>query len=202
MEPIKIQPKTKRLFLFAGVILLVFGASLTVVSAVPVSNLTPWFDQTFQVQAFGYYTQWGAFQNFLSNDVLHISFDVSGEGNIDFWVMNETNFMKFSSGQAFEYYPGSSAPGVTVRNVDLTPPTDQKIYFVWDNAKSLNTQTIHATIKIEYQRQLLPTATIVVGLLLLFTGLAFLGLGFRPPTITSQTNTARLLKKQKISGAF
>ncbi len=193
-EPIKIQPKTKRLFLLGGVILLVFGTSLTVVSAVPVPNSTKWFSQTLQVQGFGYYTQWGNFQDFLSNDLLHISFDVSGGGNIDFWAMNETNFVRFSSGQTYEYYPGPSAPGVTSRDVDWTPPTNQKVYFVWDNAKSLNTQTIQATITIEYQRQLLPTTTIVFGLLLLFTGLAFLGLGFRPTTITSQTFTTRFLK--------
>jgi len=55
IEPPTTKPKTSKPLLIVGVILIVIGISLNVVSAVPVTDFTVLFDQTFQVPAFQYY---------------------------------------------------------------------------------------------------------------------------------------------------
>ena len=185
IEQAKIQTKTNRPLLILSMILLIIGVTLSVASAIPTTDSTVWFDQSFQVQGLGYCSVWATFYDFSSDDMLNIHFDLSGEGVVNFYVMTEADFTKYESGQTFEYYTAPSAESVAVKNTYWSPPNNQMIYFVWDNSDSFSSQTIDAIIKIEDQIQLFSPIISFIGHLILFCGLSLTCIGYRPPTADS-----------------
>ena len=168
-----------------GATLLIIGITVSITSVIPLTQSNVWFDQTFQVQELRYYTKSSTFQVFLPDNMLHIYFDLQGEGVVNFYVMNEADFTKYKSGEAFDYFTYPSAEGIATRNVYWSAPNEEKIYFVWDNSNSSTQKTINATIEAENQGQLMPSIISFLGLPLLLTGLSLIGLAFRPLTTAS-----------------
>lgn len=187
-EPLKPQIRTNLPRLLIGATLLIMGIALSVTSALPVTQSNAWFDQTFQVQERGYYTTSARFHIFLPDNLLHIYFDLQGEGVVNFYVMDKVEFTKYESGETFEYYAYPSAESVATKDVHWSAPNEEKIYFVWDNSNSITPQTIYATIEVEGQEQLMPPVISFLGVLILLAGLSFLGLAFRPLTICSSSS--------------
>lgn len=154
---------------------------MNIVAAIPTTQSTVWFDQTFQVEGFSYYYVYGTFNS--TDAVMHIYFDLSGKGVVDFWVMDWVEFQKFSLGEEYTYFVNPSAPSVSTKDVRWTPLST--IYFVWDNSHSIDSDTVYALFKLEYQESIISPLVAFLGLPLLLVGLSLLGLGYRLPTVAS-----------------
>lgn len=166
-----------------GVVLIIIGISLNIVLAIPTTQSEVWLDQTFQVESFSYYYVYGDFSS--ADGVMHIYFDLTGEGAVDFWVMDWVEFQKFCLGEEFTYFVNPSASSVSTKDVRWTPLST--IYFVWDNSYSVDSDTVYALFKLEYQGSMISPLAGFLGLPLLLVGLSLLGLGYRPLT----TNASR-----------
>jgi hypothetical protein len=185
-----------------GVVLAIVGIIIVLLGVVKVPYTTyglaeveksdVWLNESFTVSALAHKYYSGSFS---SGITLHITFQVSGD--IDFRVMDEVNYWKMNAGSAYEYYSGPSRSRVTSVNIDWTPPSGQKIYFVWDNSfswftsKSVSAYFYYTWTELENQSTttdtpLLPTGLSYFGVLLLLGGLAMVGYGFisKQPTQT------------------
>lgn len=181
------KPKANRLLLILGVILIVTGIVLSFVLS-PANDSEVWFDQTFTVPEGGYQNFSGVFSS--PDTILHIKFDVTQEGVIDFWVMDETNFVNFTSDRHFNYYSVPSAAGVSGEELDWVPFIGSDVYFVWDNPDYSTSRSVHAVIKLKSilsQSTELPVATFV-WLPIFLIGLSLIGVGLRPLTSASLRN--------------
>lgn len=171
----------------AGVVILLLGVvkvPYTTSGLAEVEKSDEWLDESFTVSALSRHYYYGTFSSGLT---LHITFQVSSD--VDFRVMDEVNYWKMVAGQAYEYYSTPSRSRVTSVDIDWTPPSGQRIYFVWDNSfswftsKSVSAYFYYTWTELENQTTttnvpLLPTGLSYFGVLLLLGGLAIVGYGF------------------------
>jgi len=85
---------------------------------------TVWINESFVVPEYHFYYYYNLV-NFSSEDTLHINFNVTEGGSVDFWVMNETNFAKFNLSQSFYYYVVPSRSSISKLDVLWFPPSNQ-----------------------------------------------------------------------------
>jgi len=152
-----------------GVMLFVIGVGLIIASFIPIPAVeyvpkiksteeltyTPirkvWLEDTFVVapdRATGYCG------SFPSGTTLTIYIKVTSGGNrdIDFWVMDEHDWTHFQRGESFYYYTAASRKRVTEATITWSPPSNQRICFVYDNTFSLITsKTVYSKITAEYE---------------------------------------------------
>lgn len=190
------KPKVKHSLLILGVALMITGITLSFVLP-PEPNPEAWLDQTFTVQQ-GQYESFS--QTFSSPDtIIHIKFDVAQGDTIDFWVMNEENFLNFTSSQPFTYYPTPSAARISGKELDWVPFLDSPVHFVWDNPDYTSSKEVQALVEVKSmltQKTEFPLSTFI-WLPLFLIGLALVGLGLRPLTLASS-----LRKKVWVGYAF
>jgi hypothetical protein len=169
-----------------GVVILLLGivkVPYTSSDLVEVEKSHDWLNESFTVSALSRHNYYGTFS---SGVTLHITFH---SGDIDFRVMDEVNYWKMVAGQAYEYYTTPSRSRVTSVNIQWTPPSGQRVYFVWDNtfswftSKSVSAYFYYTWTELENQTTttnipLLPTWLSYFGVLLLLGGLAIVGYGF------------------------
>jgi hypothetical protein len=176
----------KRALVVLGAVFAIIGIFLCVFSILPVSDSTDWFDQSFIVPEYGHCYLRGDFYSLEVN--LKISFDTT-QGAVNFYVMDETEYIKYNSSLTFNYYQAPSAPSVTQMDKSWIPPTDKTIYFVWDNTGSYETKSVSALFQLEYSHPILSPVITSLGLLILFGGLSTMSLGYRFPSPDSSRIT-------------
>jgi len=163
----------------AGIALLVVGVILLVVSFVPIpyventpreetrTTTTPrlvvvnetWLDETFVVKAGEANAYCGSFP---SGTTLYIAIKVLSGGNrdINFWVMDESEWRVFKAGGSFYYYTIPSRQRITEASITWNPPSNQRICFVFDNEFSIITsKTVYAKIVASYEKYTYVTTT-------------------------------------------
>jgi hypothetical protein len=173
------KPKAKRSLLILSVALVVTGIALSFVLS-PVPSSEAWLDQTFTVPEGEYKCFSRVF--FSPDTILHIRFDVTQGGAIDFWVMDEENFANFTSGEHFNYYSAPSAARMGGKELDWVPFLDSAVYFVWDNPGYASPKSVHALVELKSiltQEPELPLSTFV-WLPVFLIGVELTGLGLRP----------------------
>ena len=174
----------KRALVGGGAVFAIVGIILCVFTFIPISDSSDWFNQSFVVPEYGHYYVSGEFYSLEVN--LKISFDTN-QGAVNFYVMDETDYMKYNSSSLFNYYQAPSAPSVTQMDKSWTPPTDRTLYFVWENTDLFQTKSVSALFQLEYSHTLLSPLITVLGFLLLFGGLSIISLGHRfPPRDSSR----------------
>jgi len=178
------KPRTKWSLLILGVVLVVTGVVLSLVlSPVPASEA--WLDQTFTVPEGEYKSFSRVFSS--PDTILHLRFDVTQGGVIDFWVMDEANFLNFTSGDHFNYYSVPSAGRIGGKELDWVPFLGSAAYFVWDNPDYSASKSVHAVVEIKSmmaQEPEFPVSTFV-WLPIFLIGVSLIGLGLRPIAPTS-----------------
>jgi hypothetical protein len=150
----------------AGIALLVIGVILLAASFVPIpyvenipreetrTTTTPrlvvvnetWLEETFVVQPGDANAYCGSFP---SGTTLYITVKVLSGGNrdINFWVMDESEWRVFKAGGSFYYYTTPSRQRVTEASITWNPPSNERICFVFDNTFSIITsKTVYAKI--------------------------------------------------------
>jgi len=150
----------------AGLVLLVIGIGMFVVSFIPIPIVsynpeteavnvptyttisTVWLDETFTVPPGQASAYCGSFP---SGTTLTIYINVVSGSNrdINFWVMDETEWEHFKRGESFNYYTVPSRVRITTTTTPITwtPPANQRICFVYDNTFSLiTTKTVYTKI--------------------------------------------------------
>ena len=171
----------KRVLVLLGAVFAIIGSFLFVFTFFPVSDASDWLNQSFVVPEQGHYFVHG---DFYSLDViLKINFETTQGGAVDFYVMDEAEYLNFDMGLAYNYYQVPSASNVTMLNTSWTLPNYKTIYFVWDNPDLFETRTVSAVFQFEYSHAILLSPLITgIGLLLLFGGLSTICLGYRFPS--------------------
>lgn len=102
--------------------------------------------------------------------------------------MDEVDYWKMKAGESYEYYIVPSRSRVSSLDIDWTPPSGKKIYFVWDNSFSLLTSkavSAYFTItwtewenqEVTEYRTLLPSWASYLGILFILGGIAVFGYG-------------------------
>jgi hypothetical protein len=174
----------KRALVALGAVFAIIGIFLCVFSILPVSDSSDWFNQSFVVPEYGHYYVSGEFYSLEVN--LKISFD--SQGAVNFYVMDQTDYLKYNSSLPFNYYQAPSAPSVTQMDKSWTPPTDRTLYFVWENTDLFETKSVSALFQLEYSHAILSPLFTTLGLVFLFLGLSTISLGYRfPPPDSSRT---------------
>jgi hypothetical protein len=163
----------------AGYALLVVGVILIVVSFVPIPYVentpreearittTPrlevvnenWLDEKFVVEAGEATAYCGSFP---PGTTLYIEINVLSGGNrdINFWVMNESEWRVFKAGGTFYYYTAPSRERITEASITWNPPSYQRICFVFDNEFStITSKTVYAKIAASYETYTYVTTT-------------------------------------------
>lgn len=205
-------------FVAVGVVLAIVGIVVVLLGVVKVPYTTTglaeveksdvWLNESFTVSALSHDYYSGSFS---SDTTLHITFQVSGD--IDFWVMDETNYWKMRASETFQYYSTPSRSRVTSVNIDWNPPSGQRIYFVWDNSfswftsKSVSAYFYYTWTELENQTTtndvpLLPTGLSYLGVLLLLGGVAMVGYGFVTRLPTPTPPPPPTLETQKSDSTF
>jgi len=174
----------KSIYFAIGLILAIVGVVLIVIPHVPVSGSSLLFDDSFVVPGGMHYYYYATFY---SPTTIHISFDVTegGDRSVDFLVMDETNYQRMSEGQAYEYYTAPSRHSISKTDIKWVPPTNKKIYFVWDNSLSFDSRLVSATFSYEHDQALLPPLASTFGIAVLSGGLATVSYGIHPLTPSS-----------------
>jgi len=149
--------------LYVGIVLVVVGILLIILPLFPVARSTALWDSAFEVHPFGWYYYSNIFQ---PNTPLHINFEVQG-GSLDFIVMDKENYIKYNASQTYEYYTVPYHPSATYADFQWIPPSNKRIYFVWDNMYSLESKFVSAYFSIEYNEPLLPPAVSYIGVFFL-----------------------------------
>ena len=125
------ETKRMRSYLLAvGFILIAAGI---IAALITTSKSKVWLNESFTVQPLSYNYYYGTFS---SATTLHVRFSVGG-GDVAFRVMDETNFLKWKAGSSCQYYTAPSRDTISSMDLDWTPPSSSKIYFVWDNTGNL-----------------------------------------------------------------
>jgi hypothetical protein len=163
----------------ASIALLVIGVILLIVSFVPIpyveniprkemrTTITPslvvvnetWLDEMFTVKAGEANAYCGSFP---SGTTLYIEIKVLSGGNrdINFWVMDKSEWRVFKAGGSFYYYTTPSRQRVTEVRITWDPPSNQEICFVFDNTFSIITsKTVYAKIVASYEKHTYVTKT-------------------------------------------
>lgn len=163
-----------------GLVIIVFGLVLIVVPYLTVLGSTMWLNETFSVPQFNYYYYYGTFR---SKVTLHITFEVVSGGDriLDFRVIDEANFQKMSANEPFEYYPRPSRESISQMELDWVPPSEERIYFMWDNTRGFESKLVSANFS--YRTSV--SIYTYLGVLLLFGGLATSGYGNNQPAPSS-----------------
>jgi len=186
----------------SGVILAIIGVMVFLLSLITVPYTTTrleevphssvWLNESFSVPALSHIAYYGTFY-----ETLHITFTVTAGGNrdIDFRVMDEVNYWKMRAGESYEYYTVPSRSRISSLDIEWTPPSGKKIYFVWDNSFSLLTSksvsayfsftwTELESREVTEYRTLLPSEASYLGVLFLIGGLVIAGYGiaYKPPS--------------------
>ncbi len=194
-----------------GVILTIIGVFVILLSVIVVPYTTTrleevphsnvWLDETFSVPALTHKYYSGTFST-----SLHITFTVTSGGNrdIDFQAMDEVNYWKMRAGESYNYYIIPTRTRITSLDIDWTPPSGTRIYFVFDNSFSLftsktvsvlftKTWTEWENVQTTQNRTLIPSQFSYFGILIVLGGLALVGYGIvtkqfvpQPPTLQSQ----------------
>jgi hypothetical protein len=157
-----------RVLLALGIVFAVVGAGLLIASYVPIPKTVirpvevpttttiyttireTWLDETFVVGPGEATAYCGSFP---SGTKLYINVNVLSGGNrdIDFYVMDESEWRVFEAGGSFYYYVEPSRTRITSFNIVWEPPSNKEISFVFSNTFSIITsKTVKATI--EYER--------------------------------------------------
>jgi hypothetical protein len=163
----------------AGVALLVAGVILIIASSVPIPYVenapreetrittTPslvvvkvsLLNETFVVGAGGALAHYGSFS---PGTTLRIAVKVlsGGDRNINFWVMDESDWRAFKADGSFYYYVTPSRRSVTEVRMTWNPPSYRKLCFVFDNTFSIITsKTVRAEITASYEEYTYVTKT-------------------------------------------
>jgi len=162
-------PSTASTAMAAGVALLVAGVILLAASYVPIPYVEDaprvetrvtaapslvtvnrvLLDETFKLNASQTLT---LCRSFPPGTTLDITIKVLSGGSINFWVMDEPELRVFKAGGSFNYYVFPSGRDVIERSVTWSPPSDQLLCFVFDNAFSTRTsKTVYAKITFSYE---------------------------------------------------
>ena len=157
-----------RIILVLGIVSIIVGVGLLIASYVPIPKTVmrpvevptttivyttiheTWLDETFAVVPGAAQARCGSFP---SGTKLYINVEVLSGGNrdIDFYVMDESEWRVFKAGGTFYYYVAPSRTRITSLSIEWNPPSDRKICFVFSNTFSIITsKTVKA--KIEYER--------------------------------------------------
>jgi len=173
------MPSQFPLLAVAGIAFLVVGVILLGVSFVPIpyvenipreetrTTVTPslvvvnesWLEETFVVKPGAANAYCGSFP---SGTILYITIKVLSGGNrdINFWVMDESEWRVFKAGGTFYYYTTPSRQRVTEMSIEWNPPSNKKICFVFDNEFSIITsKTVYAKIVASYKKYTYVTTT-------------------------------------------
>lgn len=171
----------KSSFFAFGLILAIVGVLLIAIPFIPVSGSIILVDDLIYIPEFSDYVYSVIFTG---PTTLQISFAVTdgGDRTIDFIVMDETNYERRSEDQTYEYYVAPSRQSVFWMNSEWVPPTNKRIYFVWDNHLSDDPKLMAITLSYPYSRSLLPPLASTFGVALLLVGLLVIRYGIRPPT--------------------
>ena len=143
------------------------GVLLIALSLFPIAHSATLWDSAFEVHSFGWYYYSTIFAPLTH---LHLGIEVQ-QGSVDFIVMDEENFIKYNSSQAYQYYVAPYHPSATRADFQWIPPSSQRIYFVFDNRKSLSSKFVSALFSVESSGTLLPPMALYVGIGFLFVGL-------------------------------
>lgn len=167
------------IFRLIGTLLAVLGGILLIVSFIPIPYVetvpreetaitsTPrlirvnetWLEETFVVKPDDANAYCGSFA---SGTTLYIYIKVLSGGNrdINFWVMDESEWRVFEAGGSFYYYTVPSRRRITEATITWNPPSNQKICFVFDNTFSIITsKTVYAKIIASYEKYTYITIT-------------------------------------------
>ncbi len=157
-----------RVLLVLGIVFAIVGVGLLIASYVPIPKTVmrpvevptttmvytiireTWLDETFVVRP-GAATAYC--NSFPSGTKLYINVNVLSGGNrdIDFYVMDESEWRVFKAGGTFYYYVEPSRTRITSFSIVWEPPSNKEICFVFSNSFSIITsKTVKATI--EYER--------------------------------------------------
>jgi hypothetical protein len=162
-----------------GIALLIVGAILSAVSFIPIPYVenvprtetgittTPrwvvvnetWLEETFVVQPGDANAYCGSFP---SGTTLYITVEVLSGGNrdVNFWVMDESEWRVFKAGGSFYYYTTPSRQRVTEASITWNPPSNKRICFVFDNTFSIITsKTVYAKIVASHEEYTYVTTT-------------------------------------------
>jgi glycosidase len=102
-------------------------------------------DNAFSVPA-GFYAEYDFY--IPKNAKLYISFEVISDGVVDFYVMDEANFLNFKDRESFYYYDYPSRFSARRVSIQWNYVPTGKIYFVWLN-RYTTTQVVKAYIVLE-----------------------------------------------------
>jgi len=129
----------------AGLLIILAGVAASIVLYMQSSRV--WLDETFTVPP----GQASAYCRSFSDETaltIYINVTSDGDGDINFWVMDETDWEHFKQGESFYYYIVPSEERITATTTPITwkPPANQEICFVYDNTFSLTTKTVYTKI--------------------------------------------------------
>lgn len=171
----------KRALVLLGAVFAITGITLCVLTFLPVSGSYNWFNQSFVVpENSHYYVPNSGTYGLFDVTLITISFETTQGGDVDFYIMNEAEYNKFSSGLSFNYI--QSAPNVTRMEETWDPPEHTNLYFVWDNTDLFETKSVSALFRLEYNVAVISPTIATLGLVSLFGGLTIISLGYRFPS--------------------
>lgn len=167
------------IFRVIGIVLIVISVILLVASFIPIpyvenipreeitTTTTPrlvrvnetWLEEKFVVKPDDANAYCGSFP---SGTTLYIYIEVLSGSNrdINFWVMDESEWRVFEADGSFYYYTTPSRRRITEASITWNPPSNQKICFVFDNTFSIITsKTVYAKIITSYEKYTYITTT-------------------------------------------
>jgi len=158
-----------------GLLILLTGIALFII--LYMNSSWVWLDEAFTVppgQASAYCG------SFYDGTTLTISINVvsGGSRDINFWVMDETEWEHFKQGESFNYYTVPSWVRITTGSLTWTPPANQEICFVYDNTFSLiTTKTVYTKIIVNWDLMrfiafLIVVLAVFIGIWLIVAGSA------------------------------
>jgi len=118
-----------------------------------------WLEETFAVKPGTAKAYCGSFP---SGTTLYITINVLSGGNrdINFWVMDDSEWRVFEAGGSFYYYTTPSRRRITEASITWNPPSNKRICFVFDNEFSIITsKTVYAKIVASYEKYTYVTIT-------------------------------------------
>ena len=185
-----------------GSLLVIFGFFSIIVSFVPTVSSEIWLNESFSVPAFDYYYYYCEYPFFPSGINLHMVFNVptSSDNHFSFFVMDEDNFQKMELYQPFaSYYQRDRILSI---NTDITPPANEKIYFVWDNTLGLIDKTVSANFTMDSVSTLIPSGLVFFSFIFIFSGFALLGYGKKPVDEVPVTFKTKIGYALAVMGGF
>ncbi len=163
-----------------GIVFVIFGFGLIIASFIPTVSSEIWLNESFSVPALNYYYYYADYPYFSSGINLHMSFSVSAssDNEFSFFILDENNFQKMEMAQTFDSY--FARDRILSLNADITPPDNEKVYFVWDNSFGYTDRIVTANFSMEVPGNYIPSELSFFSFIFIFSGFALIGYGKRP----------------------